>query len=363
MSDVSAATEAGTPGLFEVLSDAEGARSSSGNTSRQEDTAKSASPTKSETSSSGSATKSGTSSRGDPPAYDDDHHAAYIAQQKAAVHRTTFELDGRPLPDLEHHYYDEFHDPEPEDEPSHDFKDFWRSHENFKAYLTKNHHFHEFIAFLIVLDILIVLGELILDLEILRADECAHDHDCPLVEATVNGSMWDCSFNSNYTTCLYKGGRHTCVDEYTKADKDPSEILHKLSIAVLSCFVLESIVRLVVLQREFFKRKLEVFDSIVVTTALFLDIFVHHGAAVALLLFVRLWRVTRIINGIAIAMESREEAKRHELRKQNRCARHELVRKRETVHLLRIELMEWKKAAAVFHEAEHFTVAAPMPTG
>ena len=79
------------------------------------------------------------------------------------------------------------------------------------------------------------------------------------------------------------------------------KILHYCSIAILSIFMVEIIVRIYVLRLDFFKNKLEMFDSVVVIISFVLDIVYRdqEGAAngIGLLIVLRLWRVTRILNG------------------------------------------------------------------
>ncbi len=71
---------------------------------------------------------------------------------------------------------------------------------------------------------------------------------------------------------------------------------------ILSLFMIEIMVKLWAFRLDFFRSKLEVFDALVVIISFCLDIaFLGHGegvnAGVGLLVVLRLWRVTRILNG------------------------------------------------------------------
>ena len=79
------------------------------------------------------------------------------------------------------------------------------------------------------------------------------------------------------------------------------QVLHYLSIGVLSLFLIEIAVKIYAMRLEFFKHKMEVFDSLVVivTFALSVAFANQEGiqSAVGLIIIFRLWRITRILNG------------------------------------------------------------------
>ena len=78
-------------------------------------------------------------------------------------------------------------------------------------------------------------------------------------------------------------------------------VLHYASISILSLFMLELIIRLCVFRLEFFIHKLEVFDGVIVIVSFVLDIVFRNNdgpeSGAGLLVVLRLWRVTRILNG------------------------------------------------------------------
>lgn len=60
------------------------------------------------------------------------------------------------------------------------------------------------------------------------------------------------------------------------------------------------------LRRKFFESKMEIFDAIIVVVSWSLDIaFFHHGDdpdAITILVFLRMWRLIRIVHAIAVSM-------------------------------------------------------------
>ncbi len=79
------------------------------------------------------------------------------------------------------------------------------------------------------------------------------------------------------------------------------QVLHYISIGILSIFMVEICVKIFAFRLEFFKSKMEVLDAIIVVVSFALDIAfaTNEGltSALGLLIVFRLWRVTRILNG------------------------------------------------------------------
>ena len=77
-------------------------------------------------------------------------------------------------------------------------------------------------------------------------------------------------------------------------------VLHYASIGILGLFLIEICVRLAVFRLEFFKHKLELFDAAVVIVSFALDVQFRNNegpeSGAGLLIILRLWRVTRILN-------------------------------------------------------------------
>ncbi|XP_071520491.1 uncharacterized protein [Panulirus ornatus] len=90
------------------------------------------------------------------------------------------------------------------------------------------------------------------------------------------------------------------LDHNTRRSLAPI-VLHNLSLALLCLFFVEILLKIYAYQFEYFTHKAEVFDGLVVTVALCLDIVYIHSedahAGFGLLIVLRLWRVVRIQHG------------------------------------------------------------------
>ena len=85
---------------------------------------------------------------------------------------------------------------------------------------------------------------------------------------------------------------------------DLFQVLHYISIGILSIFMIEISVKIFAFRLDFFKSKMEVFDAVIVVVSFVLDIIYASAegveSALGLLIIFRLWRVTRILNGKTI---------------------------------------------------------------
>ncbi|XP_076434889.1 voltage-gated hydrogen channel 1-like [Babylonia areolata] len=122
---------------------------------------------------------------------------------------------------------------------------------------------------LVIFDVVLVLAELLFDLEIVKLRE-EHEESVP-------------------------------------------QVLHYCSLAILSLFLVEIGLRIFVMRLQFFKHKLELFDAVIVIVSFVLDIVFRDRedatSGVGLLVILRLWRVTRILNGIVISVKRQAEKK------------------------------------------------------
>uniref|UniRef100_A0A0B7ACM0 Voltage-gated hydrogen channel 1 n=2 Tax=Arion vulgaris TaxID=1028688 RepID=A0A0B7ACM0_9EUPU len=90
------------------------------------------------------------------------------------------------------------------------------------------------------------------------------------------------------------------------------QIFQNISLIILIIFAIEIGIRVYVMRMSFFKNKLEVFDSFIVLVSITLDIIFHGTHAtpgVGLVILLRLWRVTRIVNGIVKSAQRNAESK------------------------------------------------------
>ncbi|XP_042721479.1 voltage-gated hydrogen channel 1 [Lagopus leucura] len=153
-----------------------------------------------------------------------------------------------------------------------------RAHVTFQDVMKKlfsSHRFQIVIVFLVIVDALLVLGELLMDLKIIHPDKY---HIAP-------------------------------------------KVFHYLSLSILTIFLVEVGFKIFIYGREFFHHKFEVLDSIVVVVSFILDLVLlfreHEFEAVGLLILLRLWRVARIINGIILSVKTRSEQQVSKLKQVN----------------------------------------------
>ncbi|XP_063207107.1 voltage-gated hydrogen channel 1 [Chroicocephalus ridibundus] len=153
-----------------------------------------------------------------------------------------------------------------------------RSRVSFQDMMKKlfsSHRFQILVVSLVILDALLVLGELLMDLKIIHPDK------------------------------------------YNITPK----VFHYLSLSILTIFLVEVGFKVFVYRREFFHHKFEVLDGIVVVVSFILDIVLifreHEFEAVGLLILLRLWRVARIINGIILSVKTRSEQQVSKLKQAN----------------------------------------------
>lgn len=110
--------------------------------------------------------------------------------------------------------------------------------------------------------------------------------------------------------------------EVVDVDKESvgAEVVHYLSITILSIFMLEIIAKLVADRHHFLSHKIEILDAFVVVTAFAFDIailfFDENDAlvAVGLLILFRLWRIVRIVNGVILSVKTECDERVHALK-------------------------------------------------
>ncbi|XP_071945387.1 voltage-gated hydrogen channel 1-like isoform X2 [Antedon mediterranea] len=149
-----------------------------------------------------------------------------------------------------------------------------------------SHNFHVVIIALVLADCILVICELVLDLS-------AVENENKACEGEGDGDEEE----------------HTAEKELTAA-----LVLHYMSICILSIFLVEIMFKLYAFQLEFFKHKLEMFDAVIVIISFVLDIvFLIYEetfmAVIQLLIFLRLWRIVRIVNGLVLSVEAKAHEK------------------------------------------------------
>ena len=129
------------------------------------------------------------------------------------------------------------------------------NHRDFLRHLLHTNKFQICVIVLVILDCIVVISELMVDLRVFELHE----------ESVV------------------------------------PHVFHYISIAILSVFLIEIVVKVYAFRLQFFYHKLEVFDAVVVIVSFALDLAFASDeglmSGVGLIIILRLWRVTRILNG------------------------------------------------------------------
>lgn len=111
------------------------------------------------------------------------------------------------------------------------------------------------------------------------------------------------------------------------------QVLHYMSIGILSVFLVEIIIKIYAFRLEFFKQKLEVFDAIIVIVSFALDVAFAKmegiQSGIGLLIMFRLWRVARILNGIVMSVKNQAERRLLKERRAREACEQELTKFRE----------------------------------
>jgi len=85
-----------------------------------------------------------------------------------------------------------------------------------------------------------------------------------------------------------------------------AQALHYTTIGMLCVFVIEVCTRMLALRRQFYRRRMELFDAVIVAVTFALAIVFANDEGVrsctGLLILLRLWRVARILNGTCFCL-------------------------------------------------------------
>ncbi|XP_030846823.1 voltage-gated proton channel isoform X2 [Strongylocentrotus purpuratus] len=140
--------------------------------------------------------------------------------------------------------------------------------------------FHIAILVLVVIDCILVIVELVIDFEVLSQEE---------------------------------GQCNATETDKEEKEVTAANVLHYISIGILSIFMIELLIKIPVFRMEFFRSKLEVFDGIIIVISFVLDvvslIYEEQFAVLQLLVLLRLWRIVRVVNGVILSVETQAKKK------------------------------------------------------
>ncbi|XP_069138164.1 voltage-gated hydrogen channel 1-like [Argopecten irradians] len=230
---------------------------------------------------------------------------------------------------------------------------------------------------LVVLDSIIVILEFLIDLEMIHIPEndIGGSHS-PMLNSSMNYTMDhytdiistsypieehpDAHLDSEHSShsmvashadhldynSSHTGHNHTSGHAHHHTNKEFAEhILHYASLTILSIFVVEVMAKIYAEGTHLLKHKAEVFDAIVVLVSFTLDIIfsfvnVTEAArdAAGLMVILRLWRITRIINGVIISVKMDADKKIEEQKAARSRAEEEVEKLKTQVSSLEAEL-------------------------
>lgn len=141
----------------------------------------------------------------------------------------------------------------------------------------------------------------------------------------------------------HHGGHHGA---HHHSNKEIAEhTLHYCSLAILCLFLVEVICKIIAEGTHLLKHKAEVLDAFVVIISFTLDVvfsFVDVAQAAkdaaGLMVMLRLWRVTRLINGVIISVQMEADKKVHKIEVVLHAAERENEQLRDKLKLLQEEL-------------------------
>ena len=225
--------------------------------------------------------------------------------------------------------------------------------------------FQAIILSLVVLDALIVLFELLLDVGafgnlqcrglfvIEQSRFCHYEVDnrgmCPpspnLINENTNLTEGD---GSEFCHCVFRGGNKVCRPHTAAHGVNPAEVLHIMSILILSTFLVEIAIKLIAFRMKYFTHKFEVFDGMVVVISWTLDvasIIREEGFAqvATLIIILRLWRVVRIVNGGILSAKAQADDQLHKVRHKVKEVVHALHKAQENIDTQETEIKDLSK--------------------
>jgi hypothetical protein len=152
--------------------------------------------------------------------------------------------------------------------------------------ILESHRMHLIILSLVLLDLGVVVTEIFI--ELLSYQQCI-DH-----EAEFEGDKFEVKHSIEVT----------------------EDVLRWTSLAILSIFVAELIAKIIVFRLQYYyKNAFHTFDGLIILLSFFSTIFLHgiQETIVTFFIFLRLWRVFRIIDGVAVALEDEHDMEKEQM--------------------------------------------------
>ncbi|XP_055871428.1 voltage-gated hydrogen channel 1-like isoform X1 [Biomphalaria glabrata] len=229
---------------------------------------------------------------------------------------------------------------------------------------------------LVIADLVVIVLELLIEMEIIVFPENApdskhnsssfqvnflnhtggHTHITPHGEAAQEEhedqpNLWNSSLDGYNSTG--NSSHHGVHHHHTNKEK-AEHVLHALSLAILSIFMVEVSLKIFIEGKHLLKQPAEVFDAIVVIVSFTLDVvfsFVSVTSvaqdAAGFMVILRLWRVTRIINGVILSVKLDAKKKIDAMKRTLRHSEHENKKLRSKVEKLERKLKVLREKSRV----------------
>ncbi|XP_061187963.1 uncharacterized protein LOC133195979 [Saccostrea echinata] len=153
-------------------------------------------------------------------------------------------------------------------------------------------------------------------------------------EYFINNSseVWSSNVSANLWNFSNKSHAEIQHDDHSQSiEVILAHKLHYCSISILAILVVENVLKLICGGKEYFEKKLEVFDGIIVVASFVVDLVFIRGLSayktqkfVVILAFLVPWRVIRVVNSLVVAVIDHEHFRMKLLYKQKKQVANDL---------------------------------------
>lgn len=253
---------------------------------------------------------------------------------------------------------------------------------NFKSRLRSllnTYNFQITMVVLIILDCVMVLGEMIIELKLFQNEECEKNHMMKAISSTMapvvtttttlastvaeivgEGLSQHASGNSHPATAR---AAHNNCEHMEHLLHNVEHIFHLTSIFILFLFNVELIVRLYAHGYKYFLNLEIALDALIVIVSFSLDVaFLNNGLKryLYLLIILRLWRVLRVVHAIITAIRAPFERQVEKLKKKKKMLQRDLAKAYFYSNMLEEEIKNLRRIIDEFEyvddepEEEHY---------
>ncbi|XP_046915281.2 uncharacterized protein LOC124495884 [Dermatophagoides farinae] len=260
----------------------------------------------------------------------------------------------------------------PDDEPS--FKAKLRS-------VMNTYNFQILMVVLIILDCVMVLGEMIIELRLFQNEDCPHGHQeaaKQVANAIVSSTIGPLLQTTTVQPIVEHGGHESNVsghghepghgisahDRHLSDCEHSAHLLHNVenvfhltSIFILFLFNVELLVRLYSEGYKYFLHLEIALDALIVMVSFGLDIvFLDHKMKkyLYLLIILRVWRVLRVVHAIITAIRAPHERQIEKLKKKKKMLQRDLAKAYFYSNVLEEEIQNLREYIDSFEIIEEY---------